>query len=62
MKYVKSHYNEKTGEWKKTIVEEENDLVFFTTTDFPIEKLKQNKKENEIRENENKNEIRENKE
>lgn len=51
MKYEKSHYDEKTGEWKSVIVEEDGDFVFSTHTNVPIEKLKRKKNENRIPEN-----------
>lgn len=68
MKYIKSHYDEKTGKWIRTIVEEEGSFGFSTTTDFPIERLKKNKNkeknknENEIQENKDENRTQENKE
>lgn len=52
MKYIESNYNEKTGEWERTIVEEDGDFVFSTHTNVPIEKLKQKKKnENRVSKN-----------
>jgi hypothetical protein len=51
------HYNDETGEWEKTIIEEEGSFGFSTTSDFPIERLKKNKQENK-----NENETQENKE
>ena len=50
MKYEKFHYNDKTKKQEKTIVEEDGDFVFSTTTDFPIEKLKEKKEVPESRE------------
>ena len=44
MKYEKFHCNDKTKKQEKTIVEEDGDFVFSTTTDFSIEKLKKKKR------------------
>ena len=44
MKFRRDTYNEKTGKWESTFIEEEGDLVFSTHTNVPVEKLKKNKK------------------
>ena len=52
MKVEKIHYNEKTGQWESTFIEEEGDLVFSTHTNVPVEKLKKSRKnENRVSEN-----------
>lgn len=36
-------HNPETGKWEETVVEDDKDFVFSTTTNFPIERLKKNK-------------------
>ena len=53
MKVEKRHYNEKTGQWESTFVEEEGDFVFSTHTNVPVEKLKKSRKNEKSTKNRN---------
>lgn len=44
MRHEEFHYNKETKKWEKTIVEDDGGFVFSTTADFPIERLKEEKK------------------